>query len=85
MLWQTSSTMHTAINLKDSKRQAFVRGFWKGLAAPFLLYSVSSIPDEAIVKLQPLPDRDKQAKSDWVRVGDELRKAAAEDRATRRG
>jgi hypothetical protein len=77
--------MHSVINLKDSKRQAFLRGFWKGLAAPVMLYSVGHLPAEATVSAQELPKRAQRSGSDWVRVGDALRKAAAEEQASRRG
>lgn len=75
--------MQTVINLKDTKRQAFLRGFWKGLAAPLMLYSVSEMPPEALVSAQSLPQRQLPKESDWVRVGNALRQAAETDRASR--
>lgn len=77
--------MDTVINYKDSKRQAFVRGFLKGLAAPLMLYATSRFPSELQVSYQELPESARQQDSDWVRVGDALRKAAADDLAERRG
>ena len=84
-MWQTAINMDTVINYKDNKRQAFVRGFLKGLAAPLMLYATSRFPSELNVSYQELPEPTREQKSDWVRVGDALRKAAADDLASHRG
>lgn len=75
--------MHTVINFRDTKRQAFLRGFWKGLAAPLMIYSASEMPPEAVVTAQALPNLQPLQDSDWVRVGNALREAAARERASR--
>lgn len=68
----------------DTKRAAFARGFWKGMAAPLVLFSNFNLPPEAApVEYRPLQRRVPESASDWVRVGDELRRAAAEDRRQR--
>ena len=73
--------MVATINLSDSKRAAFTRGFWKGLAAPLMLYSSFELPPEAIAhEFRELPRRAANQTSDWIRVGDALRKAAEEDK-----
>lgn len=81
-LWQTLSMQ--IINPTDTKRTAFVRGFWKGMAAPMMLFSAFELPAQAQpIAFQPLRRRPVQHASDWVRVGDALRAAVAKERTAR--
>jgi hypothetical protein len=69
-------TMAYSLHPEDSKRAAFARGFWKGLAAPLVLFSNFNIPEQGLPgEFRPLPRRAPATGSDWVRVGDELRSA----------
>lgn len=80
-MWHTRAEMSLVVNLNDTKKRAFVRGFWKGLAAPVMLFSTSALPAEArAMDFQPLPRRPSPAASDWVRVGDNLREALRKQR-----
>lgn len=64
------------VNLKESQHTAFVRGFWKGMAAPVMLFGSTSLPVEARpIEFQQIPRRQSSPASDWVRVGDSLRAA----------
>jgi hypothetical protein len=76
--------MASIVNLDDTKRAAFVRGFWKGMAAPLMLFSSFSMPHQAApLEYRPLPRRPDVARSDWARVGDQLRAAAEKVRDDR--
>lgn len=73
--------MHTIIDPTASKKNAFVRGFWKGMAAPLFLFSAFDLPVQAQpTAFQPLQRRPRSDQSDWVRVGESLRLAAAKQR-----
>ena len=70
--------MQILVDPKSSPRAAFARGFWKGMAAPLLLFSSFDIATQIEpVAYQPLQRRSRAEASDWVRVGDALRLAAA--------
>ena len=60
-------------------RHAFARGFWRGLAAPLMIYSNEALP--ANIKdctFKPLPPMKRgDLRGDWRRVGDALRNASA--------
>lgn len=65
----------------NSRRSAFVRGFWKGMAAPMMLFGSISIPAEARpLEFQPLPRRQSPS-TDWARVGQQLRAALKQHRS----
>ena len=71
--------------LSKPSRQSLSRGFWRGLAAPALLYE----PHNMTAPLQPitvvpLPRRVGSPMSDWERVGADLREAARKVRDERR-
>ncbi len=71
--------MKQATNPKHQvRRGAFARGFWRGLAAPLMLYSGNALPAELRdYKFKPLePMARGDVGSDWKRVGDALRGAA---------
>lgn len=44
----------TLINHSDSQQQAFMRGLWKGMAAPLMLFAANHAAVEP-VELAPLP------------------------------
>ncbi|MBI5270150.1 MAG: hypothetical protein HY856_10795 [Burkholderiales bacterium] len=60
----------------DDRRTAFVRGFWRGMAAPLVLFSTYELPPAATVVFRPLPRREAGPQDDWVKVGEALRQAA---------
>jgi hypothetical protein len=71
----------TTIDLTTTQRKALLQGFWKGLAAPLMLFGSHSLPVQAQPgEFQPLPDRMSSPAQDWVRVGNSLRDAAKKDR-----
>lgn len=60
------------IDLKASRRTAFARGFWRGLAAPIMIYTAASqLPEDAIPRVQDVPNPASKdgIRSDWKRVG----------------
>ena len=74
--------MPEIVNLSDTGRAAFTRGFWKGMAAPLMLFSVFDLPTHAAPpNFSELPKRDSgNQAADWIKVGDQLRAAAKKDR-----
>jgi hypothetical protein len=69
--------MYLIVNLKDTKKAAFIRGFWKGMAAPLMLYGTFDLPEQLKNRsFQELPKRLSSHGSDWVKVGNALRAAA---------
>jgi hypothetical protein len=71
----------TNIDLTTTPRKALLQGFWKGLAAPLMLFGSHSLPAQAQPgEFQPLPNRMSSQALDWVRVGNSLRAAAKRDR-----
>lgn len=73
--------MPEIVNLTATKRAAFARGFWKGMAAPLMLFSTFDLPEQAAgPTFSELPKRASDQTSDWVKVGDALRTAAKKDR-----
>ena len=81
-----SEAMTSPLNFSESRKAALVRGFWKGLAAPLLLFSSFDLPAQARPQgFQPLPKRAGHQESDWTRVGRELRNAALQERKKARG
>lgn len=73
--------MSTLIDPTSSKKAAFVRGFWKGMAAPLVLFSSFDLPAQARpLTFQPLQRRPMADQSEWARVGQSLREAAAKYR-----
>lgn len=76
-----SKKVPVLIDLGDTPRSALSRGFWKGLAAPLLLFSAHPLPSQAETShFQPLPNRAVPQQNDWVRVGNALRHAAEKER-----
>ena len=74
-------TMPEIVNLSDTKKAAFTRGFWKGMAAPLMLFSTFDLSAHGVEQtFRALPKRSDAPASDWVRVGDALRTAAQKDR-----
>lgn len=68
----------------DSPRKAFVKAFFKGVAAPLMLFADGHVPAAARPReFEPLPDRTTSPAGDWAHVGDSLRVAATRYRATR--
>lgn len=75
--------MQPVVDLKSTRKTAFVRGFWKGMAAPVMLFSSSALPAEAQpIEYKPLERPPAPPASDWVRVGQGLRAALIEQRRT---
>lgn len=75
--------MSKLIDLSDSKKTAFARGFWKGMAAPLSLYSpVERSGEQGLQSFRALPRRSSGQASDWVNVGNALRAAAKRERET---
>ena len=73
--------MPETVNMSDTRKAAFARGFWKGMAAPLVLFSTFDLPAQCTgPTLSELPKRTDDPSSDWVRVGDALRAAAKKDR-----
>ncbi len=69
--------MASLINPTDSRKTAFVRGFWKGMAAPLVLFSSFDLPAQAVpMTFRPLERRAHNPASDWIRAGQSLRQAA---------
>ena len=65
------------INFNDTPTRAFVRGFWKGMAAPLMLFSSFSVPAEVKVpEFKPLPRPRSGAGDQWLKVGEALREAS---------
>ena len=75
--------MHTLFDPTSQPKAAFIRGFWKGMAAPLMLFSTFDLPAQARpMAFQPLARRSEAPASEWLRVGQALRIAAAKDRAS---
>ena len=73
--------MKSSVDPTSSRRAAFARGFWKGMAAPLMLFSSVDLPASAQpMGFQPLKRRARPENLDWVRVGNQLRAAAANHR-----
>lgn len=79
--------MISIIDFSSSKRQAFIHGLWKGLAAPLVLFSTFDLPPQAApVTYRPLERRPSSGiAGDWVRVGRDLRTAADRERGKSSG
>jgi len=56
-----------------------MRGFWRGLAAPLMLYSDTAFPAELQdYSFKPLPTVKRGSlQDDWWRVGETLRSASS--------
>lgn len=71
--------MSTIIDFNGTKREAFVRGFLKGLAAPVALFSTHTppeVPQVPMIEPPSHPNGDAGAlASDWARIGHSLQMA----------
>ena len=69
-------------NSSDSKKRAFVRGLWRGMASPVVLFSTVALPAAAEpAAFEPLPTRGvKTMADDWKRVGQYLTQASGSAR-----
>jgi len=59
------------IDFSDTSKQAFIRGFWKGLSAPVVLFGRVEHPKRREIKLISLPSKtvaDALAE-DWQAIG----------------
>lgn len=63
------------LNLSALPRQAFMHGFWKGLAAPIMIFSEWRAPDlptiAAVEAPRAVPTQQVLA-ADWYRIGTDL-------------
>lgn len=59
------------IDFKDTKKQAFIKGFYKGIAAPLMLFGSFTAPPLPEVKpIIPPHQGDEQAlNGDWKTIG----------------
>jgi hypothetical protein len=73
----------TLLRFDQAPRQAFIRGFVKGLAAPLSLYIGHQAPKELLeVEFQPLPARQRgDLRDDWKAVGQDIASAFEQQRA----
>jgi hypothetical protein len=85
-MWHTT-LMAKSLILSEDKRSAFKRGLWKGIGAPWMLFSSFDLPPEAQpLDFTPLAKSQHSSKEDdWVRVGNALRVVIAKERAKRCG
>lgn len=71
--------MALLVDIKHSRKRAFIRGFWRGLAGPLMLFAHTSVP--ALPKIEPikLPARMRDPMggiaSDWEKIGGDLKSA----------
>lgn len=67
----------TRIDLKAARRMALSRGFWRGMAAPLMIYSAFHLPEEMRPKFQHVANPASQdgLRGDWKRVGGHIRDA----------
>lgn len=73
--------MPEIVNLTDTKKAAFSRGLWKGMAAPLMLFSAFDLSAQRVEQtFRELPKRVGEPSSDWLKVGNALRAAAKKDR-----
>lgn len=65
------------VELNTTRRQAFKRGFLKGLGSPMLIFGNFKLdPSIANCEFQPLPSRKRGSiAGDWLRVGSSIRSA----------
>jgi hypothetical protein len=63
-------------NFAKERRQAFLRGLLKGLAAPALLFRNLSVPSARTDYIQPSGGKSAEdaIMGDWQRVSDDMRK-----------
>jgi len=64
------------INTSNSTKKVFINGFWKGMAAPVMLFGSFAAPERTEVKpLQLVFKTDLEAlSSDWNAIGLDLKK-----------
>ncbi|MDF3823126.1 hypothetical protein P3G55_24765 [Leptospira sp. 96542] len=77
--------MRSLVNLKGTRRQAFVRGLMRGLASPAMIFSTFNLPEEAIPKEQKVDNpaaRTDGMGGDWIRVGRQLKDAIKAEAST---
>jgi len=63
------------IDFTETKKQAFIRGFHKGLAAPSMLFEQYSAPQLPEVKQISLPtiNENQALNSDWEKIGSDFK------------
>lgn len=63
------------INLKSFENKSFISGFWKGLAAPAMMFEKINLPKN---EFNPIPTptiKDTEAlRNDWKAIGNDLYK-----------
>jgi hypothetical protein len=70
--------MPTVIDFDSTPRAAFARGFLKGLAAPVVLFSNSTVSLPPVPQVKPVVSAGGDAGAlsrDWVRIGGDMRVA----------
>lgn len=67
------------IDFKDTKKQAFMRGFSKGMAAPLMLFDNFNAPQLLEVKEISVPSiSDEQSlNNDWEKIGADFNRVIA--------
>lgn len=77
-----TSVMSLFLDINSTSKQAFYRGFWRGLAGPLALFSRCEVPSHIKTpEALTLPKRRLGSiRDDWRAVGDELQ--AAYDKVT---
>lgn len=75
--------MSAIVELHVKPVRAFVRGFWKGLASPLMVYSHFELPSWAanyeFKKLPRTTGEFGDIRSDWKRVGQQLQEACEQE------
>lgn len=66
------------INLDATRRATFFQGFYRGLAAPMLLYAGHELPQYAMPQAIEVPNPARSTRGiegDWAMVGKQLKAA----------
>lgn len=65
------------LNFSDTSKQAFIKGFWKGLAAPVMIFGNFEAPKRREIKPISLNFKtDAEALADdWKRIGMDFNKS----------
>lgn len=67
------------LDFSDTNHQAFSHGFFKGLAAPVMLFGQFDLPETQKIEKITVPSIDaKQAlENDWIAIGNDFKKVIA--------